>query len=409
MNIFIKMAWRNIRRNLRRTLITLGALSFGLASIVVFFGFTDGFHTQWVENTVKAYSGHIVIHKAGFRDDPKIGNSIDDPAVALKTVEATGGVASYATRIELAGLASTAENSAGVFIRGIDMEREKGVSAFHRRILEGEYLKEGDRWTILLGKRLAKKLKAGLGDKIVLMIQAADGSIGAELFRLRGVFSMGSIDLDSSLAVISKADAAELAVLGPSVTTVSVIVETPYDVVPAAASLKAALEPLGYEVLPWQESMPALSEMIDLDNAFMYVLLSIVLVIVSLGILNTMLMSIMERTREFGIMMAVGTRPWHIVLLVMTESFLLGLMGVCLGVVIGIGINSAIAVNGFDLSRWAGAMELFAALDPVIYPETQMVNIVGSSVAIFATALLVSIYPAVKASKLKPVEAIRYI
>ena len=403
------MAWRNIHRNLRRTLITLCALTFGLASVVVFFGFTDGFHSQWVENTVKAYNGHIVIHSAGFRDDPKISNSIYDPWVVVDAALATDGISSYAMRVELSGLASTAENSAGVFIRGIDLEREKGVSSFDKRIQGGEYLEDGDKWGILLGTRLAKKLRAELGDKVVLMIQAADGSIGAELFRLKGIFSMGSIDLDSNLAVISIKDAAELAVLGGAVTTISLIADRPGSVLPAAKVLKGELVPRGFEVLPWQEAMPALQEMIELDNAFMYVLLLIVLVIVSLGILNTMLMSIMERTREFGIMMAMGTKPRQIILIVMIESFFLGLMGVCLGVAIGISTNAAIAVNGLDLRRWAGAMELFAALEPVIYPETDLYNVAWSSAAIFLTALIVSIYPAVKASRLKPVEAIRYI
>ncbi|MEE9614384.1 MAG: FtsX-like permease family protein, partial [Thermodesulfobacteriota bacterium] len=275
-------------------------------------------------------------------------------------------------------------------------------------VIRGEYL-DGEKGGVLLGHRLAKRLTAEIGEKVVLMIQAADGSLGAELFRVKGIFRMGSIEMDSSLAVISLADAREMAVMGESATEVSLLLKRPDEVGPATASLRAALEPLGYEVLPWQELMPALHEMIELDDIFMYVVLVIILVVVSLGILNTMLMSIMERTREFGIMMALGTKPREIVTLVMLESFFLGLAGVIAGAVIGIAANEAIAVNGMDLSQWSTAMEFLAALNPVVYPETHAGRVVWSSAVIFATALLVSIYPAVKAARLKPVEAIHFV
>lgn len=407
------MAWRNIRRNLRRTLITLAAISFGLASIIVFFGFTDGFHAQWIENTVKAYSGHIIVHTEGFHDDPQIGSAIEDPARVLDVVEGESALSTYTTRIEIAGLVSTAENSAGVLIRGVDIIREIGITSLDKRVIEGRYLEDG--WSpgqgreALIGHRLAKKLKASIGDKLVIMLQAADGSLGAELFRVAGIFRMGSIDLDASLVVVSIEALASVAVIDGMVTEVALILNDSREAREVAERLDAVLGPMGYEVLPWQVVMPALSEMIELDNAFMYAILVIVLVVVSLGIMNTMLMSIMERTRELGIMKALGTRPVQIVALVMLESVFLGFIGALSGVVIGIGTNALISINGFDLSKWAGAMELMAALDPVVYPETHIANVLWAAAAIFVTAVVVSIYPAVKAARLKPVDAIHFV
>lgn len=405
---FLKIAWRNIIRNRRRTLVTLAAITFGLASILVFFGFTDGFHTQWIDNSVKAYSGHILIHTDGFHDDPHLSKSIKNLPLVLERISAEKTLKSYTTRVDLQGLASTAENSAGVMIRGIDTEREAEIAALDKRIIEGSYLDESKERGILLGHRLAKRLKCRLGDKVVIMIQAADGSLGAELFRLGGVFRLGAIDLDSTLAIITLKDARNLAVLGDSVTEVALIVKRPEDVPGATERLKE-LEESGYEVLPWQEVMPYIREMVELDNAFMYVMLLIVLVVVSLGMLNTMLMSIMERTREFGIMMALGTRPKQIVGLIMLESLLISLIGTLAGVVVGIGTNELIAINGLDLSRWADAMELLATLDPTIYPETHFISIFLSAITIFLTAIIVSIYPAVRAARLKPVDAIHHI
>ncbi len=407
--MFFKMAWRNVLRNLRRTLITLGAITFGLSAVIVFFGFTDGFHAQWVENTVRAYTGHIQIYRAGYHDDPQLNNSIRDIEGVIREIKREPVLDTYTYRAEIQGLVSTAEHSYGVLIRGIDPEQEVKITAIKDRIIKGGYLKPDSDKGVLIGYRLADRLNAEIGDKIVLMVQAADGSLSADLFRLKGIFKMGAIEMDSAIVFITLKDAQRLAALDGRVTEIAVMLRSAEDVIPLSESLKRRLAPFGYEVYTWQELMPGLKEMIDLDNVFMYIILIIVLVVVSLGILNTMLMSIMERTREFGIMMAMGTKPHQVVALVLLESFIIGLIGIILGAGIGIGANNLIAINGFDLSRWSGAMELFATLNPVIYPETNIWNVLWSCGTIFITAIIVSIYPAIRAARLKPVEAIHFV
>ncbi len=412
MPIFIKMAWRNIRRNLRRTLITLSAITFGLSAMIVFFGFADGFHGQWVENTVKAYTGHIQIYRTGYHDDPQLNRSIEDVSRVTRELKADPAVSTFTSRVEVQGLISTAENSYGVLIRGIDPEEEIKITAIKDRIIKGRYLEGSEEGNppspVLIGYRLAERLNADIGDKIVLMVQSADGSLTSELFRLKGIFRMGAVELDSSFAIITLKNARRLALLGERVTEIAVMLNRPEDVLPFAERLKKRLSPSGYEVFTWDELMPALQEMIELDNIFMYIILLVVLVVVSLGILNTMLMSIMERIREFGIMMAMGTTPGRVVLLVMLESFFIGLLGVILGAGIGIGINRMISIKGFDLSRWGGAVEFFAILDPVIYPETDPRNVLWSCGIVFLTALMVSVYPALRAATLRPVEAMHH-
>ena len=408
MFIFFKMAWRNVLRNARRTLITLSAITFGLSAMIIFFGFTDGFHAQWIENTVKTYTGHIQIYRKGYHDDPKLNKSIRDLSQVLKVLKKEPDLDTFTYRAEIQGLISTAENSYGVLIRGIDTDQEIKITAIRERIRKGSYLKKGEKGGVLVGYKLADKLNAEIGDKIVLMVQAADGSLSADLFRLKGIFKMGALEMDSSFVIISLKDAQKLAAIDGRVTELAVMVKKAEDVLPASQRLERSLTPLGYEVYTWQKLMPGLKEMIDLDNVFMYVILMIVLVIVSLGILNTMLMSIMERTREFGIMMAMGTKPHQIITLVMLESFYIGLIGIILGIIVGIGANNLIAIRGFDLSRWSGAMELFATLNPVIYPITNTWNVLWSCGTVFTTAIIVSVYPAVRASRLKPVDAIHF-
>ena len=232
MFLFFKMAWRNIRRNLRRTLITLSAITFGLSAMIVFFGFADGFHGQWVENTVKAYTGHIQIYRSGYRDDPQLSRSIEDVSRVTRELRSDPAVNTFASRVEVQGLISTAENSYGVLIRGIDPEEEIKITAIKDRIIRGRYLEgsKGGLWAVrgvLIGYRLAERLNADIGDKVVLMVQAADGSLTSELFRLKGIFRMGAVELDSSFAMITLEDARRLALMGERVTEIAVMLNRP--------------------------------------------------------------------------------------------------------------------------------------------------------------------------------------
>lgn len=407
MTIFLKMAWRNIRRNLRRTVITLSAITFGLAAMIIFFGFINGWTAQGVDNTVRAYTGHIEIFRSGYREDPQLNKSITNIEEVLREIEKEPALSAYTYRLEMDGLISTAENSYGVLIRGIDPEQEIKVTAIRKRIIAGEYLGKEDGKGVLIGDRLARRLNAATGDKVVLMAQGAEGSFNAELFRIKGIFRMGIIPFDSATAIINLKEARMLAAVGESVTEVALMVDRPGSVLPAAERLKKRLSPSGYAVYSWEELLPAVKELIEFDNIFMYIILLIVIVVVALGILNTMLMSIIERTREFGIMTALGTSPNQVVLLVMLESIFIGMIGILLGAVIGIGANDIIAIKGIDLSRWAGSLEIFATVDPVIYPETKIWNVLWSSGAVLLTAMIVAIYPAIRAARLRPVEAMQ--
>ncbi len=409
MLLFLRIAWRNVTRNLRRTLITLAAIAFGLASIIMFFGFTDGFHAQWIENSVRLYAGHVLVFGDDYYEERNLNRNIKDAQYIEAAARRTGALREFTTRIHVHGLASTAQNSIAVLIRGIELSREKQVSGLDQRMVEGDYLDEPAGKQILLGHKLAEHLDAVIGGKVVLMVQASDGSIGAELFHVKGIFRVGAVDVDRYMAVISIQDAQQLTVLDGAVTEAVLILNGPDDVEPVSRRLDAELDAVGYHAMPWYDLMPQSKEVINLSSIFLYVILVIVLVMVALGILNTMLMSIMERTREFGIMMAFGTRPGQVVMLVMLESIILGLLGTVIGVTVGVVANYAVSINGLDLSNWSGAMELVSSLHPVVYPHTDIGNVALSATAAFFTTVLVSIYPALKAARLRPVEAMHFV
>ncbi|HJP04042.1 MAG TPA: FtsX-like permease family protein [Gammaproteobacteria bacterium] len=407
MALFLRIAWRNVARNQRRTFITLAAIASGLAAIIVFFGLSNGFHDQWITNSVRVYTGHIVVFAENYRDDRNLNRAISNIDDLTARLEILPGVEAVTPRIHINGLVSTARNSSVAVIRAVDPARETQINGLRERIIVGSYFEDDAHRQILLGYKMAKRLNADPGEKIVLMVQGADGSIGAELFRLQGIFRIGAIDLDGSLAIIGLADGQNLAAMDDKVTEAVLILDSPSEVAATAGVLATELDGSAYEILQWDELLPQAKEMIGLSNVFTYILLVIILIVVSLGILNTMLMSIMERTREFGIMRALGTRPAQIVRLVLLEAICLGVLGVLLGVSLGVAINGFLGTSGIDLSRWSGAMDLISSLKPVIYPTIHPGRIAIAAFAAFLATLLAAIYPALRAARLSPAAAIR--
>jgi ABC-type lipoprotein release transport system permease subunit len=403
--IFLRLAWRNVWRNMRRTLITLSAISFGLAAMLVFFAVTDGFHSQWVENTVRLSSGHIVIHLQGYHRRPDIKKAFS-PAPVMEALKGLDEVEGVSPRVGLQGLASTAENSSGVWIIGLDPEDNSGITDLRKALIYGDYLL--DKRGALVGRKLAKRLRLAVGDKAVLMGQTFDATLGSELFRVSGIFESGSMEFDSSVVIVGIEDARRLTGLKEMITAVSVLADNTSKADALKKKLIAREELRGYEMLDWKQQSPMLKQVIDADDVFLYIILLIIVIVVAFGIVNTIHMSVAERTKELGVMVSMGTKPWQIVLMIVFESSIVGLMGTGLGVILGFLANMYYGIEGIDLSAWADAIKLFAAVEPVMYPEVTVRGVAFSSLLVLATTVLASIYPAVKAARLSPVEAIRY-
>lgn len=409
MNTFIKIAWRNIWRNIRRTLITLGAISVGLAALIFFKGMMDGFHQQMIENSIKLHTGHIQIHRLGYQDEQLVELAMNEPEEALAVVQAQPGIKKYTKRVNAQGLIASSDTSRGILIIGVDPEVEPEFTTLKDKIVAGKYLSAAGGRQILIGEKLAQILKVGLGEKIVLMTQAADGSMGADAYRVSGLFATGSQDSDKGMCFIPLAAAQELVALGDRLSEITMIVDNADDVDRITAELAGKLDPKRYEVLSWKEISPWLLQFIELDDVSFYIIGLVVFAIVALGILNTMLMSILERIREFGLMMAMGTKPRQIVGLVMLEALLLGLVSIIIGNILGCGITQYYAVYGIDYSRWAEGLSIIPYIDPVMYTRLETNNILLSSVTVLLITLIAAVYPAIKAARLEPAEAMHYI
>jgi putative ABC transport system permease protein len=407
--LFFNMAWRNVWRNRRRSLLTVMAISLGLGFNIFMRAIGDGFHEQMVDNSVRSHIGHLVVHRAGYHDDPGINKTLPNPEAVAQAMKLLPDLRAYSLRVLGDGLASTAENSAGVAIVGIDPAMERKVTTIDRGVVKGQYLREGEVRPILIGERLAVNLKAGLGDKVVLLVQAADGSMGANLFRVTGVFRSGAPELDSGMAFILRKDAQELFSLQNRVTEAVVLLNSSRAVPASQEILQSKLAGKGVEVLTWYQVEPFLLQFIQLDDAFFYIIVIFFFVVISIGILNTIMMSVFERVREFGVMMALGTKPRQIIKMVVEEAFVLALVGAVIGSAIGISASLYFATAGMNLSSWAEGAAALGMTSTVVYTRLTAANVVISNLAVLAVVVLVGLYPAMHASRLRPVEAIRHV
>jgi putative ABC transport system permease protein len=409
MKTFFVIAWRNILRNRRRSLITIFAIGFGLGAMIFVRGYIDGAHLQMKENFTGLLMGHIQIHSKGFEKTMAINRVIKDPTPIESILQGRPEIVVYSRRVRTFSLFSTTENSVGGMLIGIDPVNESKVSKIRNSVVSGRFITAEDVRGIVLGNVLAENLLVTLGDKVVAMAQATDGTLGAEAFRVKGIIKTGVEEIDKGVAFVHLQDVQRMLVLKEAVTDFVIRVDSFDRLNGVAQVLKAKLPIDDLEIMTWSEISPILQQWMDFDEAFAYVFLLIVLVVIVAGILNTILMSLLERTREFGVMMALGTKGYQLALMVGIESFLLGLMGMIIGMMIGLSSTWIFSYWGIPISsKVKEAMASFFMSD-VIYPTIEIEHVISSALVVLISSILISLYPAWKVSKLRPVKALHSV
>lgn len=405
---FIKIAWRNIGRNRARSLITIAATGIGLCALIFLKAFIDGADRQMVRNYTDLFIGHIAVHRQGFQRNMAIEKSIDAPGPLMARIASSPDVLASAARVKDFVLASSSESSAGVLLLGVDPVAEPRVTTLNLRLRRGHYLENGQDDKILIGWQLALNLKVDLGDKVVLMGQGSDASMAASAYEVAGILDAGSEEIDKGLVVTTLKAAQDLLVLDGKISEIVIKTKDLDRIDAIAGDLRQRLKGTDSEVLTWKDISPATYQWLQFDQVFTSLILAIVLIVVGTGILNTILMGVLERTREFGIMLALGTRPGQIISMVTAESFFLGILGVIFGGVAGAGLVIFFGQRGIDLSTIAHALNSFY-IGSTVYTVWNGSSALFYALAVLVISLLVSLIPAHRASRLTPIEAIRQI
>ena len=414
--LLVRIGWRNLWRNSRGTLLTALALGLGLTLLLVSLGLLDGSHEQMIDNAVRFGTGHVVIQAQGYQETGSQDLLLPPQAVVaieafMKTDAMKPVVHGLSPRLMASGLASSAVNADGVEIMGVIPDHERAVSLIPQRIVAGGYLVDDQPSGVVVGTQLARKLGLKIGSRVVLMTQAVKpsntvamastgGEMASTLLRVSGIFRTGIEAIDSHVIQVPLPAVQALLGVPGRVNQVAILLERESDALVVAQGLRKQLTGVPVEILPWREAMPALARLFSLDEAFNYVMNGVVLAMVGLGILNTILMRVLERRYEFGLCLALGLRPVQLAVMVVGESLALTALSLALGLVLGLGLQHYFATSGLDL-RWFFRSSLPAALvfDPIIYARLSLSRIASSLGIVLLTATVISFYPAFKAAR----------
>jgi ABC-type lipoprotein release transport system permease subunit len=402
------MAWRNIWRNPRRTLLTMGAIAFSSLLLVFMLSFQFGSYETMINASVKIHTGHLQIQAKGYHAKKNIRRVVTDPAAMGNILKKIPQVVAYTYRTQAFSLVSSKKRTYGIGVTGIDPVREARVSHLKSLIRQGRYLSEGDTDQALVGELLAKNLQVGLGDELVVLGQGYDGSIAAFVVKIKGIYRSGMDEFDRASIQIPLRFFQDAYTMDGAVHQVVAIAQSLSDISAIKARITSWLSSLNPDyplaVLDWEQLMPGLRQAIEMDLISGIIFYALLVLVVAFSILNTFLMAIFERTREFGVMMAIGTTPGRLTKLLLIESLTMTMAGIVAGILIGCLVTLYFQVHGINLG---GSAELLSqyGISGLIYPRLSLLSIMIGPCMVLAITFFAALYPALKVRSLRPVEA----
>lgn len=402
----LSLGWRNIWRNRRRTLISMSAIGVGLTLVIFYSALVAGMMSSAKSQLDDGGMGHVEIYAKGYRPRGELSATMPDLSTWRAKLSLPAD-AQVGQRVLARGLATSAHGSEPVQVLGVEWKAETDLSSSLRAIKQGALPLDDDALGVLVGEQLAERLNLKPGSKLRLMVQRADGDMGADLFRVRGIYHSVSPTLGKRQVFVSLGAAREL--LGVQAISHQVVIQLskPEE---SNALAQAAQASLGadYEALTWGQLMPVLERFETLTDNIIFAIATFVYLLVGLGVLNTMLMSVLERTREFGVLLSLGTRPRQIVNIVLAESFWIATVAGLAGGALGAFLAWYFSSHGLQISKSAEAMEIGGAtLSTLVKTRFNPADILKASGFVYAMALIVGLYPAFRITRLQPAEALR--
>ena len=418
LRVLAGLALRNLRRHARRTLLTAAAMTLGAGLLIFSFSLADGTQEQWIRAGVRMGTGHVTVERPEFRTSRKIedrltGEVRDAALRAAAAAEIAPHVVAVSARLSINGLASSAAGARQVRVAAVDPRAESRFGTLDDNPVEGRYLAPDDRLLAYVGAGLAAGLDLQLGSRFVVQAQDAQGGIAAQLLRVVGLFRSGVPEIDQSTIHIALGTAGEWLGTRQDVTSVGVLLADSTAVDEVAAALERALqEPVERglaRVMAWNEADPALASAIAIDDLGNYVTQLLLFTIIAFGVMNTVLMSVLHRHREFGVLQALGLTPGQTGAIVLIEGLALTAISGCIGVALGLLGTWYVVGDGLDISSMTGDMTFAGvALDPVIRPAFRAQRVLQALAFIAFVGALASIYPAVRAARIDVTEAMKF-
>ncbi|KOO04498.1 ABC transporter permease [Vibrio nereis] len=405
--MLVKLAWRNLWRNKLRTAIILGAMVFGLVGVTAMMGFMTGFVDSMLSNAIRWQTSHLQIHNTQYIRNPDISEQVSEGERLAQQLRTLPDVDTVSARFIAVGMVASARSNRGVRINGIDLEDEARITPLSTKLSEGEWLSREGRNPILVSQKLSERLKLRVGSKVVVTFTDAGGQVVGAAYRVRGIFSTPSTQFDEGNVLVRKSDLQKTAAM-QGVHEIAILLKDSQALEKIKTDIIQMLEEESagsrISVRDWQQIQPMLATMMNTMDVSNRIILIIFVIAMMFGIINIMLMSVFERTQEFGVLMAVGMQKHKVFSLIMLETTMLGATGALLGLVASAALMAILHHYGISLASMSDGLGAYG-IDTVLYPRVSYREYQITFVTVFVASVLAAIYPARQILKQRPVDA----
>lgn len=399
------LAWRNIWRNKLRSLVVIVSVMLGIFSGIFLIALTYGMVKDRIDTIIGLEVSHIQIHRPGFQQNTEMRLYMPDASRMVSDIKKLPQVKASSKRLVLNAMISSAETGTGVKLVGIDPADEKQVTILHKKLVSGEYFSKESRNALLIGERLAKKLKVDLKNKCIITLQDADNNITAGAYRIIGIFRTENYMYDESVVFVSNRDVSRLVNL-PETGAHEVAILLHDDTFTPRLHQTLSNQFPRLEVQEWHQLSPEAGYLVSVMSQYMIIIMVVILLALCFGIINTMLMVVLERVHELGMLMAIGMNRRRVFLMIMLETIFLSLTGGALGLGIAYLVVHYYFVHGLDLYFWKEAYESIG-YSSIIHPFIAVKDLIQTTSLMIITGVLSALYPAYKALKINPADALR--
>ena len=410
MKLSLKLAWRNLWRNKRRTLIVVMAMGFTMSFLVLYDGMLIGFEDAIYGNAIKLSGGNIQVRAIGYEDSYSANPMLPlgDGIEIVQAAERAPNVAAALRHANTGGLITNREGAFPVGIYGVEPEKEVPINPIMQEefIIAGRLLTADDEDLIYIGKGLADAMSVGIGDRVTMSGKNIHEEMRQRTMTVIGIYDINMPSFERQMLYISLNEAQNLYELDENITEVIIFCKTGEET-PIVEALNASLT--GYEITTWKTAIPELSSTIEMKNTVMTAFSAIILSIASIGIFNILLMAIYERTREIGLLGAIGLKPRQITFIFLLEGIMIGLVGAIVGTVMGFFINLVLGHFGLDYSFAVDMVDYMALMGTHIYPVFNINLTLKRAAMVALIATLAAFYPALEASRREPAEALHHV